>query len=198
MKIVTTAEGGMAVTNDAGLAATMDRMRSHGITRDPALMTHESDGGWYYQQLELGFNYRMTELQAALGVSQMHRLDQFVTRRRELAARYFALLADLPVTLPQQSADTDSAWHLYILRLNDCSAEQHRAVFDQLRERGIGVNLHYIPVHLQPYYEALGFSSGDFPQAEKYYSEAISIPLYHAMTDAQQDEVSRVLHEVLA
>ena len=158
VKIVTTAEGGMAVTNDDGLARKMDLLRSHGITRDPASMTHEPDGPWYYQQVDLGYNYRMTELQAALGVSQMQRLDDFVARRHELAKRYDQLLSELPLTLPWQHPDSYSGLHLYVIRLQlNEIASSHRAVFEALREQGIGVNLHYIPVHTQPHYEKMGF-----------------------------------------
>lgn len=198
VKIVTTGEGGMAVTNDAQLAERMQRLRSHGITRDPELMSKAPDGAWYYQQIELGFNYRMTEMQAALGLSQMQRLSSFVERRRELAKKYNELLSGLPVTLPQQLADTVSSWHLYIVRfdLNKIGKTQTQ-IFDECRAAGIGVNLHYIPVHLQPYYSELGFRQGDYPVAEAYYANAISIPLFHSMTDAQQDEVVRVLKEII-
>ncbi|WVM94100.1 UDP-4-amino-4,6-dideoxy-N-acetyl-beta-L-altrosamine transaminase [Halopseudomonas pachastrellae] len=198
VKIITTAEGGMAVTNDdETLAARMALYRSHGITRDPALMVGESDGPWYYQQIELGFNYRMTELQAALGVSQLARLDDFVARRHALARRYDQLLAALPVTCPWQHADSYSGLHLYPIRLQlEKIALSHREVFEQLRERGIGVNLHYIPVHTQPYYTAMGFAADDFPQSMAYYREAISLPMYHSLTEAQQDEVVASLTEV--
>ena len=198
VKIITTGEGGMAVTQDELLANTMARLRSHGITRDPALMTQEPDGDWYYQQQELGFNYRMTDLQAALGVSQMQRLSQFIEQRRTLAERYFSLLSSLPVTLPHQAEWSASAWHLYILRIKpDLIEKSQKQVFKELRESGIGVNLHYIPVHLQPYYAARGFAMGDFPAAEKYYTEAISIPLFHGMTEEQQNTVANVLEDVL-
>lgn len=198
VKIITTGEGGMAVTQDEMLANTMARLRSHGITRDPALMTHEPDGDWYYQQQELGFNYRMTDLQAALGVSQMQRLSQFIEQRRALAERYFSLLSSLPVTLPYQAEWSASAWHLYILRIKpDLIEKSQKQVFKELREAGIGVNLHYIPVHLQPYYAARGFAMGDFPAAEKYYTEAISIPLFHGMAEEQQNTVANVLEDVL-
>lgn len=190
VKIITTAEGGMVLTNSAELANKMALFRSHGITRDPAQMTHEADGPWYYQQIELGFNYRMTELQAALGVSQMARLDQYVTRRHQLARRYDELLATLPVTTPWQHPDSYSGLHLYVIRLQlDKLSRRHREVFDSLREQGIGVNLHYIPVHTQPYYQRMGFKLGDYPEAERYYAEAISLPLFPAMTDSDQDDV---------
>lgn len=199
VKIITTAEGGMALTNDAELANKMALLRSHGITRDPAQMTHEPDGAWYYQQVDLGFNYRMTELQAALGVSQMARLDQYVTRRHELAARYDSLLADLPVTGPWQHQDSYSGLHLYVIRLQlDRITNTHRQVFDALRDKGIGVNLHYIPVHTQPYYQQMGFNAGDFPEAEHYYAEAISLPMFQTMSEAQQDEVVAALRSALA
>ena len=198
VKIITTAEGGMALTNDAELAARMELLRSHGITRDPAQMTHESDGPWYYQQIDLGFNYRMTELQAALGVTQMERLDQYVARRHQLARRYDDLLAGLPVTTPWQHPDSYSGLHLYVIRLQlGKITKTHSQVFEALRERGIGVNLHYIPVHTQPYYQRMGFGVGDFPEAERYYAEAISLPMFQTMTEAQQDEVVAAVREAL-
>ena len=194
VKIITTAEGGMALTNDDKLASKMALLRSHGITRDPAQMTHEADGPWYYQQIDLGFNYRMTELQAALGVTQMERLDQYVARRHQLARRYDDLLTDLPVTTPWQHADSYSGLHLYVIRLQlDQIQKTHRQVFESLREQGIGVNLHYIPVHMQPHYERMGFEPADFPQAQVYYKEAISIPMFQTMADEQQDEVIAAL-----
>ena len=194
VKIVTTAEGGVATTQDAHLAQKMDYLRSHGITRDPTLMS-KSDGPWYYQQIDLGYNYRMTELQAALGVAQMTRLSAFVDRRQELAAQYDVKLAGLPLSRPAQHPDTRSSFHLYIIRV---AADRHLATFEALRAGGIGVNLHYIPVHLQPYYANLSFRPGDFPKAETYYSEAISIPLYVGMSDADQDEVVAHLTKALA
>ena len=194
VKIITTAEGGMALTNDEALANKMALLRSHGITRDPAQMTREADGPWYYQQIDLGFNYRMTELQAALGVTQMERLDQYVARRHQLARRYDDLLTGLPVTAPWQHADSYSGLHLYVIRLQlDKIEKTHRQVFEALRELGIGVNLHYIPVHSQPYYERMGFKPDDFPQSQTYYQEAISIPMFQTMTDEQQDEVIAAL-----
>lgn len=198
VKIITTAEGGMALTNDAELAERMALLRSHGITRNPAQMTHAPDGPWYYQQIDLGFNYRMTELQAALGVSQMERLDDYVSRRHALARRYDEQLADLPVTLPWQHPDSYSGLHLYVIRLKlDQIDRTHGQVFEALREQGIGVNLHYIPVHTQPYYQSMGFKAGDFPEAERYYAEAISLPMYPTMTTAQQDQVITALSKAL-
>ena len=199
VKIVTTAEGGMAVTNNAKLAEQLNLLRSHGITRDEELMTKAADGPWYYQQIELGYNYRMTELQAALGLSQMQRLEEFVIKRHELASRYDNLLHDLPITLPWQHPDSYSARHLYVIRLQ---LEQinitHLDVFNALRAVGIQANLHYIPVHMQPYYQKMGFASGQFPEAEKYYKEAISIPLFSAMTEGQQDTVCSTLRTILS
>ena len=198
VKIVTTAEGGAALTNCKTLADKMALYRSHGITRDEALMENASHGGWYYEQIDLGFNYRMTELQAALGVSQMSRLSEFVSARHQLAARYYEKLAELPITLPYQLPNTYSGLHLYVIRLNLSEiSKTHKEVFDALREQGIGVNLHYIPVHLQPYYQKMGFKQGDFPNAENYYSNAISLPMFHGMTHEQQDEVISKLTLIL-
>lgn len=198
VKIVTTAEGGMAVTNDAKLSQKLELLRSHGITRDPSLMTKAMDGPWYYQQVDLGFNYRMTDLQSALGVSQMQRLSSFVARRHELAQRYNRMLDDLPITLPWQHPDSYSGLHLYVIRLQlDNTSKTHLEVFEGMRAAGILVNLHYIPVHMQPYYQELGFEMGQFPQAEQYYKEAISIPMFHTMTEVQQDKVVATLEELL-
>ena len=198
VKIITTAEGGMALTNNAELANRMALLRSHGITRDPAQMTHEADGPWYYQQITLGYNYRMSDVQAALGVSQMARVDEFVTRRHTLATRYGELLAVLPVIAPWQHTDTYSGLHLYPIRLKLKELRvTHREVFDSLRKQGIGVNLHYIPVHTQPYYQALGFKPGDFPEAERYYTESISLPMFPALTSQQQVRVVDVLRKAL-
>ncbi|KAA0014605.1 UDP-4-amino-4,6-dideoxy-N-acetyl-beta-L-altrosamine transaminase [Billgrantia pellis] len=198
VKIITTAEGGMALTNDDALASRMDLLRSHGVTKDPELMTHESDGPWYYQQVDLGFNYRMTELQAALGVTQLERLDDYVARRNALAERYDSQLTRLPVVTPWQHPDSYSGRHLYVIRLKlDEIDVSHRQVFKSLREQGIGVNLHYIPVHTQPYYLAMGFQRNDFPEAQRYYAEAISLPLYPTMTTAQQDEVVNALQQAM-
>lgn len=199
VKIVTSAEGGAAVTNRADLAEKMLLLRSHGITRDEALMTQDMDGPWYYQQIVLGFNYRMTELQAALGLSQMQRLEEFVIKRNELASRYDNLLNDLPITLPWQHLESYSARHLYVIRLQLGQINTtHLDVFNALRAAGVLVNLHYIPVHMQPYYQKMGFESGQLPEAEKYYKEAISIPLFSAMTEGQQDTVCSTLRTILS
>ena len=199
VKIITTAEGGMALTNSAALADKMALLRSHGITRDSSQMTHAPDGPWYYQQQVLGFNYRMTELQGALGLSQLSRLDCYVARRHALARRYDQLLSGLPVALPFQRPDCYSAFHLYVIRLQlNKIATTHRQVFETLRAEGVGVNLHYIPVHTQSYYADLGFSKGDFPASEKYYEEAISLPIFQAMTESQQDDVVAALRKALA
>lgn len=198
VKIITTAEGGMVITNNDELASRMALYRSHGITRDPNAMTHEPDGPWYYQQIDLGFNYRMTELQAALGVSQMSRLDEFVARRHVLAARYNQLLQGLPITLPWQHPDSYSGLHLYVLRLDlQELTKSHREVFESLRAQGIGVNLHYIPVHTQPFYQRMGFKEGDFPESEQYYREAISIPMFQTMTELQQDQIVEAVRKAL-
>lgn len=198
VKIITTAEGGMALTNSDELAHKMALLRSHGITRDSAYMTHAPDGPWYYQQIDLGYNYRMTELQAALGVSQMQRLDAFVARRHQLAQRYDELLASLPLTTPWQHPDSYSGLHLYVVRLQLSEiGKTHLQVFEALREQDIGVNLHYIPVHTQPHYQRMGFKVGDYPQAEQYYAEAISLPMYQTLNEQQQDQVVATLQKVL-
>jgi len=198
VKIVTTAEGGMALTNSDELASRMNLLRSHGVTRDQNLMTREPDGPWYYQQVDLGFNYRMTELQAALVVSQMNRLDAFVARRHELAQRYDRLLADLPVTTPWQHPDGYSGLHLYVIRLQLANLDKsHRQIFESLQAQGIGVNLHYIPVHTHPYYKSMGFTAQDFPEAMAYYREAISLPMFQGLTDEQQDQVVCALRVAL-
>lgn len=188
VKIITTAEGGMAVTNRADLATRMKELSSHGITRDPERMTHGPDGPWYYQQIELGFNYRMTELQAALGISQLERVDAYVSKRHALARRYDKLLSGLPLTTPFQHPDSYSAYHLYVIRLQlERIALSRREMFEALHKNGIGINIHYIPVHTQPYYQALGFKVGDFPAAEKYYKEVITLPLYPMLSEMEQD-----------
>lgn len=197
VKIITTAEGGLALTNQADLAERMQLLRSHGITRDPALMTKAPDGPWYYEQIALGFNYRMTDVQAALGLSQLDRLDAFLARRHEIADRYDRLLADLPVVVPFRQPDTYSALHLYVIRVPEAGGTARGPVFNRLRERGIGVNVHYIPIYHQPWYSAQGHSPNRFPEAEAYYREAISLPMYPNLTDPQQDAVITALAEAL-
>lgn len=197
VKIITTAEGGMALTNNAELANRMALLRSHGITRDPAQMTHQSDGAWYYQQITLGYNYRMTDIHAALGVSQMARLDAFIGRRQALAARYNDALSSLPIVIPWQHPETYSAYHLYPVLIQGISGKPRHGIFDELRKANIGVNVHYIPVHLQPYYRQMGFNDGDFPLAEKYYAEAISLPMYATLTEQNQDRVVNTLKDLL-
>ncbi len=198
VKIVTTGEGGMALTDDDELADKMRLLRSHGITRDSHQMTNAPDGPWYYQQITLGFNYRMTDIQAALGVSQMQRLDNYVKSRRIIADRYNANFAELPVTIPWQHPDSYSSFHLYVVRLQlDKIRPSHRHVFEVLRKNGIGINLHYIPVYDQPYYHQFGFKKDDFPQAESYYSEAISLPMYPTLNEETQDRVINSLKRAL-
>ena len=198
VKIVTTAEGGAALTDHDDLARAMERTRTHGITRDPAQMRGESEGPWYYQQIGLGLNYRMTDLQAALGNSQMKRLREFVRVRTALADRYDALLSGLPVTKAPRRAGALSAWHLYVIQLDAALEARRREVFERMRAAGIGVNVHYIPVHLQPYYRDLGFREGDFPNAERYYRRAITLPLHPGLTHAEQDRVVAALREAIA
>jgi UDP-4-amino-4,6-dideoxy-N-acetyl-beta-L-altrosamine transaminase len=195
VKIITTGEGGMALTNDPGLASRIRLLQSHGITRDPARMTTPPTAGpWYYEQIALGYNYRLTDIQAALGLSQLRRLSRFISSRQEIADRYSELLADLPVTTPWQHSDGKSALHLYIVRLDlDRIAKSQVEVFKAMRAAGIGVNLHYIPVYRQPYYQQLGFRSGYCPQAERYYAEAMTLPLFPAMTVGQQQSVVAAL-----
>ncbi|PUE41732.1 UDP-4-amino-4,6-dideoxy-N-acetyl-beta-L-altrosamine transaminase [Limnohabitans sp. Bal53] len=198
VKIITTAEGGMALTNSAELATRLGLLRSHGITRDPTLMTEPIHGPWYYQQVALGFNYRMTDMQAALGVSQMTRLNDYVKRRHDIAKRYNELLAALPLTLPWQHPDSYSAYHLYVVRLRlDKIRVTHRQVFEALRAKDIMVNLHYIPVHTQPFYQKMGFKQGDYPDAEQYYREAISIPMHVNLTDKDLQIVANCLREAI-
>jgi UDP-4-amino-4,6-dideoxy-N-acetyl-beta-L-altrosamine transaminase len=198
VKIITTGEGGIVLTNDPACYERLQGLRSHGITRDEDRMESPSDGPWFYQMIELGFNYRITDIQAALGLSQLKRLDGFLERRRALARRYCGLLKDLPLRLPQLEPEGESAWHLFVVRLMpDRMKVSHREVFEALRSAGIGVNLHYIPVHLQPYYRRLGFKPGDCPQSEAYYREAISLPMYAGLTDEAQDRVVAELKRVL-
>ena len=200
VKIVTTAEGGIALTNNPDLAERMSLFRSHGITKDPLQMTRVPEGPWYYEQIALGYNYRMTDLQAALGVSQMRRLQGYIDRRHEIAERYTQELEMLPLLLPKQEEFGHSAYHLYVIRLDLDAIKPltHAEVFLSLRERDILVNLHYIPVHTQPYYQKMGFEWGDFPNAEAYYNSAISIPMFPTLSCDEQDKVISALREVLA
>jgi UDP-4-amino-4,6-dideoxy-N-acetyl-beta-L-altrosamine transaminase len=198
VKVITTGEGGMVVTNDGVLAERVRLLRTHGITRSAGSMRHESEGPWYYEQVELGYNYRMTDIQAALGASQMTRLSEFVRRRTVLAERYSVLLADLPVRLPPTSRDCSSALHLYVVQLETGEGSPtRRQVVEALHAAGIGAQVHYIPVHLHPYYRALGFGPGDFPQAEGYYERCLSLPLYPDLTLRQQDRVVAALAAAL-
>jgi dTDP-4-amino-4,6-dideoxygalactose transaminase len=198
VKIITTGEGGMALTNDPVLAERMALLRSHGITRDPSRMTREPDGPWYYQQIALGFNYRMTDIQAALGISQLKRLDAYVSRRQQLAARFDALLADLPIDLPARNAVSRSSIHLYVIRLRlDQIGASRDAVFSALRAQNIGVSLHYIPIHTQPYYQDMGLDTSALTAAERYYASAISLPLYPTLSDAEQETIAAFLRAAL-
>jgi UDP-4-amino-4,6-dideoxy-N-acetyl-beta-L-altrosamine transaminase len=199
VKIVTTAEGGLVTTQDAELARHLRLLRSHGMTRDAREMERSADGPWYYEQIELGFNYRLTDVQAALGRSQLARVDAMRAKREALAARYDALLADLPLRLPPRMPDRESAWHLYAVEVDRSRTAASRAeVFTGLRDAGIGVNVHYIPIHTQPYYTRLGFARGDFPASESYYSGALTLPLFPALSDDQQTFVARTLSNLLA
>ena len=199
VKIITTGEGGMALTNDERLAKHMQLLRSHGITRDAADMTHSPDGPWYYQQIDLGFNYRMTDIQAALGLSQMQRLDEFVAKRHIIANRYDQMLSGLPVVKPWQHLDSYSGMHLYVIRLQlDKIQKNHCQVFESIREAGIGVNLHYIPVYRQPYYEQLGFKSGYCLEAGRYYAEAFSLPIYPGLSADMQKQVIEALKKAIS
>jgi UDP-4-amino-4,6-dideoxy-N-acetyl-beta-L-altrosamine transaminase len=188
VKIMTTGEGGIATTQQPQLAEKMALLRSHGITRDESLFNEPSHGPWYYQQIDLGFNYRITDLQAALGLSQSNKLDSFVEQRNVLAARYNELLSELPVKHLEQLADNYSAYHLYIVQ-TDTQHLSRNDLFTHLKAQNIGVNLHYIPVHLQPYYQQLGFNKGDFPQAELYYQNAVTLPLFPDLSMQDQDYV---------
>jgi len=192
VKQITTGEGGMVTTKDPALAESLLQLRSHGVTRNPQLFRGDPEGAWYYEQLQLGFNFRLTDFQAALGASQLQRLDAFVSRRRQLADRYDERLDGLPIGRPQRSSSGNSSWHLYVVQVD------HRAkVFDMLRASGIRANVHYIPVHRQPYYEGLGFRRGDFPHAERYYDRAITLPLYPGLSDPEQDAVVAALRKAV-
>ena len=196
VKIITTGEGGMALTNNEQFSCRMQLLRSHGISKNEKLITHKSYGPWYYQQIDLGFNYRMTDIQAALGLSQMKRLDEFVSKRHEIAQCYDELLQELPINILKEHRDNYSALHLYVIRLRlDEIDKTHHEVFELLRNAGIGVNLHYIPVYRQPYYEHMGFSVGHCPEAEKYYGEAISLPIHPILSGVQIAQVVQALRD---
>jgi UDP-4-amino-4,6-dideoxy-N-acetyl-beta-L-altrosamine transaminase len=197
VKIVTTGEGGMVTTRSAALDQQLRLLRSHGMTREPALLSAAPEGPWVYEQQALGYNARMTDLQAALGLSQLQRIDDLHASRAALAERYDGLLADLPLRLPARRADRVSAWHLYAVEV-DTARVSRRRVFDALRAADIGVNVHYIPIHTQPHYRRLGFEPGDFPAAEAYYAGALSLPLFPALTTAEQDHVVDTLRGALA
>ncbi|MGP9820455.1 UDP-4-amino-4,6-dideoxy-N-acetyl-beta-L-altrosamine transaminase [Salinarimonas sp. NSM] len=198
VKVVTTAEGGMVTTQDDAIAAALRDLRTHGITRDADRFEGESDGPWYYEQVGLGYNYRLTEMQAALGLSQLARIEAMQAARVRLADRYDALLADLPVIRPARANDRTSAWHLYVVEVDETRTDATRAdAFAALRAAGIGANVHYIPIHTQPYYRRMGFGWGDFPASEHYYRRAISLPLFPALTDAEQDRVVETLAAAL-
>lgn len=199
VKIITSGEGGMALTNDPALAARMELLRSHGVTRDPSLMESAPHGPWYYEQVELGFNYRMTDIHAALGLSQVKHLDDFIRRRGQVADIYDDELAALPLTLPPRRNERRSAHHLYVVRLApERKAKDHLAAFEALRMQGIGVNLHYMPVYRQPYYQRLGFRHEDFPASEAHYASAISLPMYAGLGEDRQHQVITALQEMLA
>jgi UDP-4-amino-4,6-dideoxy-N-acetyl-beta-L-altrosamine transaminase len=199
VKVVTTAEGGMVTTQDAQLARRLRLLRSHGISRAAEELTRTPDGPWYYEQIDLGYNYRMTDLQAALGSSQLSRLPGMQKSRERLAARYDELLSDAAVILPPRIADRSSSWHLYAIEIDESRTTRTRAqVFEHMRAASIGVNIHYIPVHTQPYYERLGFARGMFPFSERYYARALSIPMFPALTDEQQTFVANTLRAALS
>jgi UDP-4-amino-4,6-dideoxy-N-acetyl-beta-L-altrosamine transaminase len=199
VKIITTGEGGIALTNSSALKEQMQLLRSHGITRNQDLMTQKIEGSWYYQQIGLGYNYRMTDIQAALGISQIKRIDSFINNRHKIKKKYDQKLLELPVVLPFQDSNAHSAMHLYAIQIkHNIVKKSHKQLFDEMRARNIGVNLHYIPIHIHPYYIQMGFKQGDFPNAESYYSRAMSLPIFNTMTDFQQNKVITALSEVLS
>jgi UDP-4-amino-4,6-dideoxy-N-acetyl-beta-L-altrosamine transaminase len=198
VKIITTGEGGMAVTNDAALAERLRLLRSHGVTRDGAQMEGWPEGGWYYEQVDLGFNYRITDMQAALGASQLARIEHFLARRAELAALYGHQLSGLTLRCPMLQPGVRSAWHLYVIQLvPEAGAPSRAQVFARMWDAGIGVNVHYIPVHLQPFYRRMGFSEGQFPAAEAFYSRALTLPLYYRLSESELDNVCGALRRAL-
>ncbi|HEV2704045.1 MAG TPA: UDP-4-amino-4,6-dideoxy-N-acetyl-beta-L-altrosamine transaminase, partial [Steroidobacteraceae bacterium] len=193
VKIITSGEGGMALTNDAALAERLAMLRSHGITRDPQRFEFDNAGAWYYEQQDLGFNYRLTDIHAALGHSQLRRLDSYVAERNRLARRYDQLLRGLPITLPTVNSGHYSAFHLYVIRVTAASTASRKEVFDAMRSGGVNVNMHYLPVHLHPYYRKLGFAPGQFPDAEAHAREALTLPLYPTLSEAEQNQVIDLL-----
>ena len=197
VKIITSGEGGMITTNSKETYEKLLRLRTHGITKDPALMAEKDGGAWYFEQQDLGYHYRLTDIQAALGISQMDRLDQYIARRRELVERYQSRLASLPLQLPANIPDSDSSWHIYVVMLTPEVAKTRREVFDAMRGAGIGVNVHYIPVYRHPYYKELGFKAADYPETEKYYESAITLPLFPTLTNEQQDYICDTLAGIL-
>tara|TARA_B100000963_G_C22575017_1_gene647975 strand:+ start:235 stop:1398 length:1164 start_codon:yes stop_codon:yes gene_type:complete len=198
VKIITTGEGGAALTNKDNLAKKMEILRTHGITRDQKMMEGDSHGPWYYQQIDLGFNYRMTDIHAALGITQLKRIEDFISLRHKVATNYDKMLKDMPINLPYQLDNTKSSLHLYVIRLKLEKIQiTHKQFFEGMRSKGIGVNLHYIPVHLHPYYKKLGFRLGDFPEAEKYYSEAVSIPIFPNLSSEDQNKVVETISSLL-
>lgn len=198
VKVITTGEGGMVMTSQSHLAEKLNLLRTHGVTKNPEMMIGQAEGPWYYQQIDLGFNYRITDIQCALGLSQLKRLDDYVARRNQLAQRYNELLQGLPIKRQKITQDSYSAYHLYVIQLDATKTSKTRLdVFNYLRKYNIGVNVHYIPVHLQPYYQQLGFKAGDFPCAEAYYEGAITLPLFPTMTEADQDRVIKALKDAL-
>ena len=196
VKIITTGEGGMAVTNRSDIAKKMILFRSHGITRDTQDMSKFSHGPWYYEQIELGFNYRMTDIQAALGLSQMQRLDKFVKQRHAVVNQYVALLKKMPLKLPYQSPDSYSSFHLYVIQI-DSTIYDHLKFFEAMRSNGVGVNLHYIPVYRQPYFEKMGFAPFEYPESEKYYTQALSLPIFPGLTEVQQEYIANAVNKSL-
>ncbi|MGX9728041.1 MAG: UDP-4-amino-4,6-dideoxy-N-acetyl-beta-L-altrosamine transaminase [Candidatus Electronema sp. VV] len=200
VKIITTGEGGMALTNDLQLANCMRRLRTHGITSDKELMQSRPENEiWNYQQIELGFNYRMTDIQAVLGLNQLTRLDEFVKRRHEIAKRYDEKFGEFSIIIPWQSPEVYSSYHLYPIRIRESQYKKtQRQIYDEFWKNGVAVNLHYIPVHRQPYYENMGFKKGDFPESEKFHREVISLPMYPTLENFQQEKVIKILREALS
>ena len=197
VKIITTGEGGMATTNSSDLYSKMKLLRSHGITRDNNEFINLSHGEWYYEQQDLGFNYRITDIQAALGISQLSRIDENISKRHTIREYYEKNLKDIDIILPFQHKDSYSSMHLYPVLLNDEHIHNKKALFIELRNKGLGVNVHYIPIHFHPYFQKLGYKKGDYPKAEEYYQRSISIPMYHALSEKELEKVTSIMKEVL-